>query len=443
VKMRTLWRNWSGTQSCSPEKTVRPRDVEEIVRAVKEADRNGKRLRPRGAGHSATQVAVTDDVALDLSDWTGIQHADQATGLVTVRSGTRLSELDTIVDEYGLALANLSDIDTQTVAGAISTGTHGTGLRLGGMPTQVRRLELVLADGSVVSCSETERPELFASARTGLGAVGVISAVTLQCEPAFDLSAEEYPEPVDQVLERFTDYATENDHFEFYWFPHGRTALVKRNNRLPVGEPTRPLGKLRHWFEYDLMENAALGAVCRTARTVPALTRPLNRLCSALASKRHYSDRSHRVLTTERRVRFLECEYAVPFDSFHQVFGQLRAVVQTLPHPIIFPAEVRVAAPDDVWLSPAYQRATAYISVQQYLGMPYLDYFTAFERIVSEVGGRPHWGKWHSMEYRELRRVFPRLEDFCRVRRAVDPGGLFLNEYLDDLFEGSVAEADR
>jgi L-gulono-1,4-lactone dehydrogenase len=425
-----VWRNWSGTVRCAPARTVRPRDVDEIVAAVKRAQRDGQRLRPRGAGHSVTPVAATGDTAVDLAGWTGVCAVHRDSAQVVVRAGTPLYQLNAELDRFGLALTNLGDIDTQTLAGALATGTHGTGLRYGGMPTQVRELEIVLADGTVTRCSATEDPELFAAARTSLGALGVITEVTLQCEPAFALEAREYAEPVEQVLDRLDEYIATNDHFEFYWFPHGRNAMVKRDNRLPANATPRPMHPVRHWLEFDVLENAALGAVCRTARLAPALTAPLNRLCSALVSRRHYSDRSYRVLTTRRAVRFLECEYAFPLAALREVFDELRAAVRNLPYGVMIPAEVRVAAEDDVWLSGAYGRTTAYLSVQQYAGLAHREYFELFESIAASAGGRPHWGKFHTLSVDAQTARYPRLGDFRAVRAKVDPTGLFDSPYL-------------
>ena len=229
---RRVWRNWAGTATATPARWRRPRNEAEISAAVKDAAAAGLTVRALGSGHSFTAAAATSGVALDLSGWTGITAADTASGLVTARSGTTLRALNAELDGLGLAMANLGDIDAQTLAGALSTGTHGTGARLGGLATQVEALELVLADGSVVTCSASSRPELFAAARVGLGALGVISTVTLRCVPSFMLLADERPLPVDEVLEQFDELAAANDHFEFYWFPYGRQALVKRNNRL-------------------------------------------------------------------------------------------------------------------------------------------------------------------------------------------------------------------
>ncbi|GAA4856620.1 D-arabinono-1,4-lactone oxidase [Saccharopolyspora rosea] len=428
----TAWTNWARTATAIPHRTVSPRDPEEAAAAISAAAREGRTVRPLGSGHSFTPVGAPQDaVALDLSRWTGIVRADPGTGLVTVRSGTPLHQLNAELDALGLAMANLGDIDRQTVAGAISTGTHGTGARLGGLATQVEELELLLADGSTRTCSPRQEPELFDAARVGLGALGVITTVTLRCVPAFALAADEHPEPLDGVLERFDDLVRDNDHVEFYWFPHGSNTLVKRNNRLPDDRPPRPLHPVRHFLEYEVLENRVFGALCRVGRGVPALVRPLNRLCGSTWSSRSYSDRSHRVFTTPRSVRFVESEYAVPREALHDVLTELRAAVGRLEHPVMFPVEVRVAAADEIWLSTAYRRPTAYVAIHQFAGMPYRHWFRTFEDIATAAGGRPHWGKVHGLDADELRGRYPRFEDFRRVRSAVDPHGTFRNPYLD------------
>lgn len=425
----TTWTNWAGTATASPQRLHRPRNLEEITTAVRQAADAGMRVRPLGSGHSFTGIAATDSVALDLTEWAGVINADRDTGLVTVRSGTTLRRLNTELARVGLAMSNLGDIDAQTIAGAVSTGTHGTGARFGGLATQLRALELVLADGSVVTCSATERPDLFAAARVGLGALGVITTATLQCEPAYVLDADEGPEPFDAVIEAFDDHADANDHFEFYWFPYGRNALVKRNNR--VTGPAEPLSKLREFVDYTVTENAAFGTLCRLGRAVPALVPSLGRLSSSVLSARAYRDVSHRVFATRRSVRFVESEWAIPREAVGDVLRELRALVPTLRAPVAFPAEVRVAASDDVWLSTAYGRDTAYVAIHQYIGMPYREYFTAFAAIAGAVGGRPHWGKLHDLNSHTLRDRYPRFDDFLRVTTDVDPAGVFRNGYLD------------
>jgi FAD-linked oxidoreductase len=429
--MSTRWQNWAGIESAVATSVVQPRDLAEICKAVNDATESDQTIRARGSGHSFTAVAAAHGVAIDLSAWTGITTADVGTGLVTVRSGTTIRSLNAALDGLGLAMTNLGDIDAQTISGAISTGTHGTGAAFGGIATQVVGLELVLADGSVVNCSADERPELFAAAKVGLGALGVISTVTLKTEPSFVLAADERPEPLEQVIEALDHNCVTNDHFEFYWFPYGNKALTKRNNRLPAGTEPKPLGPVRRFYEYEVMENAALGLLCRLGRRIPRFVKPLNKLTSAVLSPRSYSDISHRVFVTSRSVHFVESEYAIPRESLGSVLAELRAKVPTLPDPVILPVEIRVAAADDVWLSTAYGRDSAYIAIHQYVGMPFRQYFDLFESIAGTVGGRPHWGKLHTLNAANLRERYPRFDDFTRVRAQVDPAGRFANPYTE------------
>ncbi len=444
-----VWRNWAGTATAAPARWCRPRSEAEIAAAVKDAAAAGLTVRALGSGHSFTAVAATSGVALNLSGWTGITGADTRTGLVTVRSGTPLRALNAELSGLGLAMANLGDIDVQTVAGALATGTHGTGARLGGLATQVEALELVLADGSVAACSASNRPELFAAARIGLGALGVVTTVTLRCVPAFTLLADERPMPVEGVLEQFDALAEANDHFEFYWFPYGSNALVKRNNRVPgvsggaaasgvavsggavSGDAVPPpLPAWRRFWEFEVMENAGFGALCRLGRARPRLIPALNRFSSSALSARTYTERSDRVFVTPRRVRFTESEYAVPRESLGHVIAELRRAVPRLADPVMFPVEVRVAAADDIWLSTAYGRESAYIAIHQYAGLPYQEWFDRFESIVAEVAGRPHWGKMHSLDAARLESLYSRFGDFRRVRAEIDPERRFTNAYL-------------
>ncbi|WP_132876853.1 D-arabinono-1,4-lactone oxidase [Tamaricihabitans halophyticus] len=430
MKHTTSWTNWAGTVAATPRSLACPRDLDELRAVVTSTAEAGSQLRVRGSGHSFTPVAATDAVAVELSELTGIVAADTTTGLVTVRAGTPLRQLNTLLDGLGLAMSNLGDIDAQTIAGAISTGTHGTGARFGGLASQVHALELVLADGTVTSCSAEHQPELFAAAKVGLGALGVLHTVTLRCEPAFLLDAEERSEPIEEVLANFTEQAEANDHFEFYWFPYGRRALVKRNNRAPAGAEPAPLSAARQFFEYRVVENGVFGTLCRLGRLAPPLVKPLNRLSSNALSSRAYRDVAHRVFSTPRTVRFVESEYAVPRAALPEVLSELRAMVPRLADPVMFPVEVRVAAADDAWLSTAYQRDSAYIAVHQFAGMPYRAYFALFESIVSNVNGRPHWGKLHTLDAAELRTRYPRFDDFGRLRAEVDPQGVFQSGYL-------------
>ena len=425
------WRNWAGNQHAEPRTIEHPRDAEEVSLLVKRAAGEGRRVKAVGSGHSFTPTALTDGSLLRMDRMSGVISSDLASGLVTVQAGTPLHRLNAILAELGLAMSNLGDIDRQTVSGATSTGTHGTGSRLGGLATQIRGLELVVGDGSIVTCSADERPDLFECARVGLGALGVITAITLQCEPAFLLEADERPMPLDQVMAELDDLAEGNDHFEFYWFPHTDIALTKRNNRLAPGQEARPLKPWREWLEDEFLANTLFNAVCAVGKARPALVPRLNNTAAKMLGARRFSAPSHEVFTSPRRVRFVEMEYAVPRAAIRDAVQAVRNVIERDNLQISFPIEVRVTAPDDIPLSTASGRDSAYVAIHRYRGEQFEGYFRAVEREMKALEGRPHWGKMHWRTQEDLRPVYPRFDDFLAVRDRVDPDRVFANAYLD------------
>jgi L-gulono-1,4-lactone dehydrogenase len=423
----TEWRNWAGDQVSRPAHVLSPATADEVAAAVKDAGRDGLRVRMAGAGHSFTGAAVTDGLLLRPDRLTGIVAI---TGdAVTVRAGTRLHALSELLAAHGLALENLGDVDVQTVAGAISTGTHGTGLAYGGLATQVTGLELVLADGSVVQADA----DLVAAAAVGLGAYGVITAVTLRCVPAFALRAEETAAKLGDLLDRWDTLPAEADHVEFYWWPHTEDCQLKRNTRVPLAE-VAPLPRWKAVLDDELVANALFGAVCRAGVRVPALVPPANRLATRLLGSRTYTDRSWKVFAHRRRVRFHETEWAFPRVLLPDVLRELDATIRRRGWRISFPVEVRVAAGDDRWLSTAHGRETAYLAAHRYVREPCADYLGAVGEIVRSVAGteaRPHWGKLHPLAAADLAPRYPRFADAVELRARLDPDGRFANSYLD------------
>jgi L-gulonolactone oxidase len=425
----TTWTNWAG--NVQAEVTVAaPATVTELQRMVRGAADRGQHVKPIGAGHSFTSIGVTDGVQLRLDRLSGIVRADRETGLVTVLAGTRLYALNEALWHLGLSMTNLGDIDLQTISGAISTGTHGTGGNLGGLATQVRALELVLADGSSLTCSTDENPDIFAAARVGLGALGVIATVTLHCEPAFALAAAEAPASLDDVLTDLDTNVLGNDHFEFYWFPHTRRVLTKRNNRVLPDTELRPLGPLRRWLDDDFLSNTVFDRINRLTTRRPTLIPRANSFAAHALTARDYIDRSYRVFASSRTVRFREMEYAVPRAAVPQVLAGIEGYLERSGEQIGFPVEVRFAAADDIWLSTAHGRTTGYIAVHQYHRRNHESYFRAVEAIAKDVGGRPHWGKLHYRDAESLRGTYDKLDDFIAVRDKLDPNRMFGNAYL-------------
>jgi L-gulono-1,4-lactone dehydrogenase len=325
----------------------------------------------------------------------------------------------------------MGDIGMQTVAGAISTGTHGTGRDLGGMAAQVAGLELVLADGTLVTCSADERPGLFAAARIGLGALGVLTAVTVRVVPAFLLTAREEPMRWSEVLGRLDELTSANQHFEFYWFPHTDGCLTKRNNR--SDGPARPLPRWRYQLDDEFLSNTLFRAVCAAGHRFPALVRPANRAATRALGARTYTDASYKVFTSPRRVRFKEQEYAVPREALPEVLTGLRKLIDSRDWNISFPIEVRVTPPDDIWLSTAYGRASAYIALHVWYQSPHREYFAETEALLVAAGGRPHWGKMHTRDAAELAACYPKFGSFLALRDELDPDRRFANRYLDQV----------
>lgn len=425
------WENWARTQRVRPHRVARPRDAGEVADAVRRAASEGLRVRAVGSGHSFTGAAVAEGVQLDLAACAGVeevrQRPDGRTD-VTVGAGIRLGALCDELAARGLAMENMGDIDHQTLAGAVSTGTHGTGGRMRGMAAQVSGVRLVTAAGDVVDLRPDD--ERFEPARLGLGSVGILAAVTLTVVPAFRLEAREEPWPLEDVLDGLDQLVETNDHFEFYWFCHTGRALTKRNNR--VGEDVdRPLPAVRGWVDDELLSNGVFEVVNRVAAAAPRAVRALNEVSARGLRPRTFTAASHRVFVSPRRVRFREMEYAVPRESVRGVIEEIDRWTREHRAEVPFPVEVRFAAADDLWLSTAHGRATAYVAVHQYWRMPHQEYFDAVEGIVAAVDGRPHWGKLHSLGAARLAELYPRMADVRRVRAAADPGGLFANAYVD------------
>jgi FAD-linked oxidoreductase len=429
--MTKQWHNWAGNQRATPSRVVAPDSVVELSALIGAAARAGQRVKAIGSGHSFTGIGLTDGVQVSLAKLAGLRALDTESGLVTAAAGMPLHRLNRLLEDAGRSLSNLGDIDRQTVSGALSSGTHGTGRNLGGLATQIRGLELVLADGSVVQCDRTHDPELFSAARIGLGALGVITAVTLATEPAFALRAAERPMPLPRVLAELDELVAANEHFEFYWFPHTDKTLTKRNNRLAAGERPEPLGRARAFLEDELIGNGAFRLTCEVGKAVPALVPRINRFAARFMGDREYSDVSHRVFCSPRRVRFVEMEYAVPRDAVREAIAGVQRVTERPGMSVSFPIEVRFAAADDIPLSTASGRESAYLAVHMFRGQPYQHYFDQVEAVMGALDGRPHWGKMHSLDAATLRTRYPRFDEFLAARKRVDPDGVFANDYLD------------
>jgi FAD/FMN-containing dehydrogenase len=359
---RESWRNWGGNQSCNPVAIERPASEAAIVRIVRAAAEAGEHVKVFGAGHSFTDIACTDGRMISLDRYNGLLDVDLKTRTVKVQAGITIEQLGAELELHGMAQPNLGDIGYQSIAGAVSTATHGTGRDLGNISTQIKAMSLVAGDGSIIECDAEREPDVFAAARVSLGALGVISTVTLQCVPAFTLRSVEEPKTLNEVLERFTEFVEGNDHFEFFWFPHTNVAQAIFNTRL---------------------------------------------------------------------VRFVEMEYAIPREAVVDTVREVNRMIDKSGMNISFPVEVRVAHEDDIPLSTATARPTAYIAVHVFHKLPFERYFREVEAIMNGVEGRPHWGKMHYQTAETLAPRYPQWDRFIGVRDRLDPDRRFANAYLE------------
>jgi FAD-linked oxidoreductase len=430
-----VWHNWAGDERCLPAAFEHPASIEEITAAIERAATHGQRVRVAGAGHSFSDIVCTDGCLLALDRMTRVLDIDHATGLVRMQAGITIRELGRRLAEHGLAQENLGDIDMQSVAGAISTATHGTGASLRNISAQVAELTLVLADGSTLQCSAERDPEVFRAACVGLGALGVIAEVTLRCVPAFTLHGIDAPAPIEETLELFEELVLGNDHFEFFVFPHADTALTRTNNH--TEEPPRPRGRANEYANDVLLTNHAFGLFCRAGRRFPRRIPQLNRLVTRLAGASERVDRSARIFSSPRLVRFTEMEYALPRARTAEAVRGVMKLVEHRGFAVPFPIEVRTVAPDDAFLSTAAGRESGFVAVHMYEGMEWEPYFLAVEEIMDALDGRPHWGKRHFQTAATLRGRYPDWDRFQAVRARLDPQGRFANDWTDRIL-GSV-----
>ena len=389
------------------------------MRAVRDAGR----VKVAGSGHSFTDIACTDGVMVDLSAMRRVLSIEG--NEVTVEAGVTLHDLGEQLRARGLAMENQGDVDPQTLGGAISTATHGTGGGFGNLSSQVVRVRLVTGTGEVVELREGGE---LRAARVSLGALGAIAAVTLRCVPAFTIHRIDEPRDLDEVLPRMDELVDANDHWEGFVMPYTRRVLTltsERTDRAP-----EPRGRVAAFARDVVVENTVFGALCRTGRRFPRLIPALNRGLTRLMGGAEHLDASNRVYANRRLVRFTEMEYALPRERAAEALERVLAMIERRRLPVGFPIELRVVAPDDALLSTAYERPTAYIAVHQYVGMEFETYFRAVEAIMDDYEGRPHWGKRHYQSAATLRPRYPEWDRFAQVRERFDPERRFENDYL-------------
>jgi FAD-linked oxidoreductase len=427
-----MWRNWSRELSCEPAALERPSSVAEVSEAVGRAAEAGRDVRAAGAGHSFSEVALTGGTLLLMDQMDRVLDVDRSSGLVKVEAGISLHALSEELAKHGLAFENLGDIDVQTISGAISTGTHGTGGRLANLSSQVRELELVAGDGRLRRLSADEDPDGLRAARVGMGSLGIIASVTLRVLPVFTLHGIDRPAPLEETLDRLDELVGANEHFEFFHFPYSDLALTRTNNR--TDRTPAPRGRAREYVEDVWFRNRVFELFCLAGRRWPRRIPAIHRRISHLSGASELVDRSYKVFATPRLVRFTEMEYAIPREHAAEAVRRVRGIVRERRLPIVFPIELRFVAPDDAFLSPAGGRDTAYVAVHNFRGMEWEPFFRAVEKeVMDPLDGRPHWGKRHFQTAETLRPRYPSWDAFQAVRARLDPDGRFSSSYVKRL----------
>ncbi|TIC83823.1 FAD-binding protein [Nocardioides sp. GY 10113] len=425
------WRNWSGLEEASGLEVVTPASAAEVAAVVRSAAEAGRTVKAAGTGHSFTAIARPEDVHLLPGAMAGIVAVNRDAMTVTALAGTQLKTLNAALERLGLSLHNMGDIAEQTLAGAISTGTHGTGGRAAGLAAQVVGVELVTGTGELVRATATENPEVLEFARVGLGALGVLTTITFAVERQFLLRAVEQPMSWDEAMSTFDAMAASADHVDMYWFPHTDRMLTKRNYRAGTDlAAADPVARWRGWLDDEFLSNTVFGAQTAVLNRLPGAIPAANRLAARMLGPRTYTDVAHRVFTSPRNVVFREMEYAVPREAGLAALAECRRVVEASDLRVSFPVEIRVAPADDIPLSTASERDSFYLAFHTHRDADHLAYFALMERIMVDHGGRPHWGKVHTRTAADLAAVYPRLSEFQALRDRLDPQRVFANGYL-------------
>lgn len=421
---RIPWKNWSGSQVCYPEFRKAPASVEELQSLITSA--KGK-IRPVGAGHSFMPLVPTDDTILSLSRLSGVVSHDASKNQATIWAGTRLGDIGEPLADTGQALLNMPDIDEQTLAGALGTATHGTGENIGCMSSFVEGLQLVTASGEILECSRTQNPEIFNAARVNLGALGVVTQVTMQNTPKYRLKRETTWLPIEDILEQTESLASNNRNYEFYYIPFTgmgftdvqniTTEPVSATDKIDQNDGAEDLKLARDMLSWSpKLREFVLGTYMKT----------ISKEVTIANSWQNYA--------SERNVRFNEMEYHLPRENMVAAFKEIRETVENNFPEVFFPFEIRYIQGDDIWLSPFYGRETCSIAVHRFFQEDYKPLFAAVEPILQKFGGRPHWGKLNTMTAAQLKQHYPKWDEFDQVRRQLDPQGKFLNAYLQTLF---------
>jgi FAD-linked oxidoreductase len=429
----TAWTNWSGWIKSSPQQFAKPANEAELSAAVR--DGVGP-VRVVGSGHSFTALGETNGTLISLDGMQGVVATDATSLTATVRAGSKIHALGRPLFDAGLGLKNQGDIDRQAIAGAVGTGTHGTSPQLGSLSAEVKGFRLVTADGQVLDCSPSSNAEVWEAGRVSFGSLGVMSEITMGARKAYKLRECNWVMPVAHCWRDLHTLRDKHRHFEFFWFPYVDSVLAKSLDETneAVGVPLTS-EQMAERGERVTADQRTFRYGCEVARIAPALSARLQRLftrASMVASTR--ARWSHEIFPSPRNVKFNEMEYAVPASNGADCIREIAEVIRNRKIAGVFPIEFRFVKADDIWISPFYKRDAVTISVHQYHRQSYDALFGAAEAIFKRYGGRPHWGKLHTLKAADFEKLYPRWGDYQSLRRRLDPAGKLLNPHLKSVF---------
>lgn len=416
------WNNWSGFQQSQPEHILKPSSIDELKNIVQ----NHHKIRVVGAGHSFTPLVCTDATLLSLDHFSGVENVNTALTQANIWSGTRLFNLDQYLEPIQQSLMQQGDIDQQSLAGAVSTGTHGTGLNLHCISAYVEAFELLTASGDILTCSRQDNPNIFEAGRVSLGSLGILTKITMQNKPRYKLKEHVRLCSVNEFFENIDLWKTQHRHIECFAFSHADQLILKTLDITDEDIQPRKLS----WPS----EDALLTICCSLTKSFPALNPKLQKLLGVFIKPTTFVDWSSQIFPTPRETKFNEMEYQIPVESGMECLEAVLTALKNAKAQTFFPVEFRFVKGDDIWLSPFYQQDSISISVHQYHKQAPNQLFDEIEPIFQHYRGRPHWGKMHNMGASQLQALYPKWDDFMQLRAQLDPTQKFLNPYLEKLF---------
>jgi FAD-linked oxidoreductase len=428
VETAQIIQNWSQTFRSTPEKVLYPSSIEEVVHIIQEANKEKKKVRVIGAGHSFTKLAESKEWLISLDYLSGIESINEEEGTATILAGTRLKVIGEELGKKGYAQKNLGDINVQSIAGAISTGTHGTGKIFGNISSQVEELTIVTGTGEIVTISK-DHPHFYASL-VSLGMLGIIVKVKIKIIQSPIYHYKSWKMKYVQLEQEMDQLIDENRHFEIYLFPYSDTVQIKTMNITTDAPQSLKTLHLKNLF----LENYVLYVLSTISKWIPRTSRSISKLSAWGVGKADIRAYSYQLFATPRLVRFREMEYCIPRKFLKDALREIRATIEINKYNVHFPLEVRTVKADSIWLSPSYKRESAYIAFHMYKGMEYEKYFHDMEELMKKYEGRPHWGKMHNRKKEDLLGLYPKLQDFLKIREEYDPNNIFINDYLHEIF---------